>query len=200
YALHRGIGVDKCRAIIETYQRIRREMPSASPGEFYHIYPPFEKGFGAPCGKWQYMNGGVSTIVAGELACGAFKHGRETYGVDILRRLNDLADRHGGHLDVCFNGNPQTTPPPRNFAPQDLSSVATITAAHRESGGWGEAGNDLSRMPTGEVCYHHVPFRICPDGRGIGVARDKKGYPQKVRVPVGGRHASVYLLHTCSQP
>ncbi|MBN2451262.1 MAG: hypothetical protein JXR77_12785, partial [Lentisphaeria bacterium] len=200
YALNRGIGAGKCRAILETYRRIRREMPEASPGEFFTIYPPFEKGFAPHNDLWQYMNGGVCTIVAGELARGAFAQGDDAYGVDILRRLKGLADRHGGHLHVCFHGNPETRPPPRTFTPLDLSGVANVTAAYREEGGWGDPGNDLSRLPTGEVCFCHVPFRVCPDGRGIGIARDRTGFARELHVPVGGAHAAMYLFHTLSHP
>jgi len=200
YALNRGIGPDKCRAILETYRRIRREMPPASPGEFYNIYPPFERGFDNHDEKWQYMNGGVSTIVAGELARGAFENGFEEYGADILARIGALADRHGGRLHVCFHGNPQTEPPPRTFTPVDLEGVANVTAAYRPDGGWGDPGNDLSRLPTGEVEFVHVPFPIGPDACGLGLAHDRPGFARERRVPVGARHASMYLLHTVSQP
>jgi hypothetical protein len=45
YSLTRYLPHEKCTAIIKTYQRIRAEMPSTSPGEFYGIYPPFERDF-----------------------------------------------------------------------------------------------------------------------------------------------------------
>jgi hypothetical protein len=200
YALNRGIGNEKCVAILATYRRIRDEMPAASPGEFYNIYPPFAKGFGHANGEWQYMNGGVSTIVAGELARGAFAQGEAAYGVDILRRLKSLADRHGGYLHVCFNGNPRTTPPPRSFTTVDLAPVANVTAAYRDEGGWGEDGNDLRNMPTGAVAYHDVPFNVAADGRGLGIARNAAGFARERRVPVSGKHASMYLLHTAARP
>jgi len=198
YSLNRGIGADKCKAIIETYQRIRGQMPPASPGEFYNIYPPFEKGFGSQNTIWQYMNGGVSTIVAGELAHGAFENGFEEYGIDILTRVKALADRHGGRLHVCFNGNPQTEPPERAFSALALGKQANITSVWREEGGWGDPGNDLSRMPTGEVEFLGIPFRVRKEGRGLGIARNRKGFSRELRIPVGARHASMYLLHTAA--
>ncbi len=85
YSLNRGIEHNKCVEIIKTYQKIKEEMPESSPGEWYNCYPPFEKGFHLD--KWEYMNGGVSTITAGELARGAFEHGYEKYGVDILQDI-----------------------------------------------------------------------------------------------------------------
>ncbi|NOU37027.1 MAG: hypothetical protein HOO88_09700 [Kiritimatiellaceae bacterium] len=197
YALNRGIGTDKCQTLLQTYQRIREEMPANSPGEFYLIYPPFEHGFDKQDVKWQYMNGGVSTIVAGELARGAFENGQEKYGTDILDRLLGLAERHGGHLHVCFNGNPQTEPPcPRTFSPADLSSASQVTAAWRPEGGWGDSGNDLSRMPIGKQEFCGVPFTLDASKQGLGLAAKKPGFSKEVRLPVGKRHASLYLLHT----
>jgi hypothetical protein len=95
YALNRGISHDKCVSVIKTYQRIRREMPPSSPGEFYGIYPPFQRDFtmNIPGLVWEYCNGGVLTVVGGEIAHGAFEHGYETYGADILRRIKAIADR-----------------------------------------------------------------------------------------------------------
>lgn len=48
------------------------------------------------------MNGGVNTIVAGELAKAAFQHGFERYGVDILQRIMDLVKQHNGDLPVAY--------------------------------------------------------------------------------------------------
>ncbi|MHA4842798.1 hypothetical protein ACX0G7_01480 [Flavitalea antarctica] len=48
------------------------------------------------------MNGGVNTIVAGELAKAAFQNGFETYGVDILERLIVLMKKHDGDLPVSY--------------------------------------------------------------------------------------------------
>ncbi len=44
YSLNRGISHEQAVAIIRTYQQIRNTMPKSSPGEFYAIYPPFQKG------------------------------------------------------------------------------------------------------------------------------------------------------------
>jgi hypothetical protein len=199
YSINRGIGVDKARAIIAAYKRIRQEMPVASPGEFYNCYPPFEKGFGKQDAMWQYMNGGVSTIVAGELARGAFCFGEEAYGADILLRIKALSDRHHGHLHVCFNGNPQTVPPSRMFSPVALANFANVTPEWRaEGGGWGDRGNDLSRLPRGRQVLAGIPFEI--GAAGLGLAATRPGFARELRIPVGARHGSLYLLHTMDGP
>lgn len=196
YSINRQIGKDKNKAIIKTYQRIREEMPANSPGEFYNCYPPFERGFHGPDHMWQYMNGGVSTIVGGELAHGAFENGFEEYGADILDRILGLADRYGGRLHVCFNGNPETEPPAREFTPVDLGEQANVTGAWKAEGGWGDEGNDLSRMPTGDQEFVQVPFQICGDGRGLGLSSTRAGFAEEIHVPIDGTHGSIYLLHT----
>jgi hypothetical protein len=197
YSINRRIGFDKCRAIIKTYQRLRAEMPSASPGEWYNIYPPFENGYGEHDRVWQYMNGGVSTIVAGELARGAFVNGAEEYAASILERIIGLAERHGGRLHVCFNGNPQPDPPPRTFTPLGLEPVANVTP---ESGpnGWGSDGNDLAQLPRGDVEFAKVPFRV--GEKGLGLSTQRQGYEVELRVPVNGAYGSMYLVHTHDAP
>ncbi|RMG67587.1 MAG: twin-arginine translocation signal domain-containing protein, partial [Bacteroidetes bacterium] len=67
-ALLRGLPHDKAVRIIQTYRDLRDKLPTRTPGEWYLCYPPFERGWHV--GKWEYMNGGVSPIVAGDLALG----------------------------------------------------------------------------------------------------------------------------------
>lgn len=200
YALNRGIDPEKARAIVATYRRIREEMPEGSPGEWYLLYPPFEQGFQGHNGKWQYMNGGVSTIVAGELARGAFAIGDNAYAADILQRLRGLSQEYGGYLPVCLHGNPKKPPPPRTFTPINLDALANLNAKHDGTQGWAEPTNDLSQMPTGDVEYHGIPFTVLDHGRGVAVAQDRPGFSPQARVPIDQHFASMYLLHTASAP
>jgi hypothetical protein len=117
YAINRRIGHEKAKAIIKTYQRIRKEMPESSPGEWYMCYPPYEKGWHNP--KWEYMNGGVSSIVGGEVAHGAFWHGFEEYGVDALRRMNDMAQISDNFMKCIYRGK-MPEMPERKFDTIDL--------------------------------------------------------------------------------
>lgn len=201
YSLNRGISDDKCVAILKTYQRIRREMPSASPGEFYAIFPPFERGFGNEDAKWEYMNGGVMSCVAGELARGAFEHGFEAYGVDILRRYQGIAERHNNYVPGILRGD-EKQPPQRTLTPVDLRGIANADLGGGAQGvpGWiGEPGNDLSRMPTGRQVFRGVPFDVIdPEANGrracIGVS-SAEDYLREATVPVQSTAKSLYLLH-----
>jgi hypothetical protein len=85
YSLNRGLPHEMNVAIINTYLDLRKRLLK-DPGEWYAIYPPFEKGFGIHDAKWQYMNGGVAGHAIGELARGAYGNGFENYASDVMLR------------------------------------------------------------------------------------------------------------------
>ncbi len=208
YSLNRGIAHEKCVEIIRTYQRIRGEMPSTSPGEFYGIYPPFQKDFtqNEPGEVWEYVNGGVLSIVAGELAHGAFEHGFEEYGVDILRREKAVAERFRGYLPVTLRGKAVEIPS-RNFQKLDLRSIANADFGAGAPGvpGWsGEPDRNLQGLPTGAREFQGIPFEVIdPASNGhrtcLGLARES-GYVPSATLPVHARASSLYLLHAAAGP
>lgn len=198
YSLNRGIDHAKAVAIIDRYQAIRREMPKTSAGEFYACFPPFAKGFGH--NDWNYMNGGVTTICGGELARGAFVHGREAYGADLLARLLGWAERLGGYLHCCLKGAlPERNP--GTCRPLSLDGHGNAALDARETGGlpsWGEGDNDLRNLPVGDQRFLDLPFRIgdatrC-GGKSAVVLRDG----QALVLPADGRAQTLYLTHTVS--
>lgn len=202
HALNRGIPHEQAVAIIETYLRIRREMPETSAGEWYAIYPPFEKGFHFP--KWEYMNGGVTTIAAGQLARGAFEHGYERYAVDILERVNALCEEYGGYLFTAFKGALPEKPPQATYEPisvEELANTDTHGAGADGVPGWiGDPENDMRHLPPGRAEYAGVPFTVidpAENGRRavIGLS-ERQPYAQAVTVPVGRAARTVYLFHT----
>jgi hypothetical protein len=201
YATGRGIGHDKVVSIIRTYQRIRDEMPESSPAEWFGIYPPFKRGFHLP--EWVYTNGAVTIMTGGELAHGAFEHGFEDYGADILSRCLDLFWPHGDTFVPGLRGA-MPDPPERTFEPLDLRGVANadlVCTQEQDHPGWAdEPGNDMRNLPTGRQEFEDVPFDIIApsqnDGRAcLRLAEDREGYAETARVPVGGRFESLYLLH-----
>lgn len=209
YSLNRGIRPDQAQAILETYRQLSRELPPGSPGEWYTIYPPFGHGYGFHNGRWQYMNGGVTPIVAGELARGAFVHGRPEYGVDILRRLIELGGK-GKTLACTYTGAFEPRPTP-NFTSLDLLPMANRDSSGRPDplreagvGAWTSEGeNDLAELPAGPYASEGIPFvlldRTQTGGRvvaGIGVT---EGFHSAARVAVNADAGSVWLLHTTSR-
>ena len=206
YSLNRGIAHDKCVAILQTYQRIRREMPASSPGEFYGIYPPFAKDFtrNIPGEVWEYVNGGVLSLVAGELAHGAFEHGFEEYGADILRREKSVAERYRGYLPVTLRGKAIETPR-RSFRKVNLRSVANGDFGPGAPGvpGWtGEPGRGLAGLPTGAQEFQEVPFDVIDPAsngrRTCMVLAPSPGYATEAAVAVQAKASSVYLLHAAA--
>jgi hypothetical protein len=210
YALNCGIGREHSAAIIETYIDLKAHLPPGSPGEWYAIYPPFERGFGMHDQKWQYMNGGVGGHVAGELARGAFENGFEAYGRDILDRLTDLARRNGNKISFAYTGSIPAAPPPARFTPLDLSGVANMDVGEQggpESKPWmmmGKAGDDIRGLPTGRQVFAGIDFIIADPGKDGGrvaaaVSR-RAGLPSSLSVPVHAEAKCVYLLHTATKP
>lgn len=206
YSLNRGIGNQQAAAIIRSYRALRNNLPEGSPGEWYTIFPPFERGFGGHNQSWQYMNAGVTPIVAGELARGAFAHGFERYGVDILRRLADLGQRHGNRFSAVYTGA-QPTRQAAVFTPVDISTHANIDthgAGADQVVGWtGEGDNDLHALPTGELLVEGVPFKLLDPAENerraaIGMRR-AAGYAETVNLEIKQIAASIYLLHCVSK-
>jgi hypothetical protein len=204
YSLNRGILQQQARGIIASYEAIRKEMSATSPGEFYSIYPPFLKGFGGEQGIWDYVNGGVLACTAGELARGCFQHGSEQYGVDILRRVHEIAKRHRDFLPGILRGK-QIDRPPTEFVPLDLRAQANCDTGKGAEGvaGWvDEANNYLIDFPTGAQTFRGVPFNIpSAEDNGhrvcIGVSSLPK-YAAKTQIAVHKICKTFYLLHACS--
>lgn len=206
YGMNRNIAHDKCVAIIKTYQRIRKEMPDSSPGEFYQIYPPFENGFGHDNGKWHYMNGGVGTIVAGELAHGAFEHGFESYGFDILKRVKGWGDAFDDFIPVAMRGCAPDNPK-RSFETVDVTDICNVDLVgdgDPQNGvkGWtDEGGNDMRNLPTGSQTFLDIPFEVVDPAQNsrkaaVGLAYHQEGYESEAVLQVEKTAKSLYFLHT----
>ena len=208
YALNRGIAHERCVKILKTYQRIRSEMPASSPGEFYGIYPPFQKDFTSndPGMVWEYCNGGVLTVVGGELAHGAFEHGYEEYGADILRRLRGIADRFRSYLPVTLRGKAVETPA-RSFKPVNIQAAlnASLGRGSQQAPSWSDDEQlNLEGFPSGEQTFQGVSFKVpAPSASGgadcIIISRQAP-YKDRATVTVNAKAASVYLLNASKSP
>jgi len=204
YSINRTLTPQQCKAIIETYRNIREEMPETSPGEWYTIYPPFERGFGGHNTKWAYMNSSVTSIVAGELAHGAFYTGYEAYGVDILNRVLELSKNTDRYLHCSYWGK-KITRPKTGFTPLFLEKIANAdfygTTNQPGVAAWtGEGVNDLHEFPVGRQVFHDVPFDIvdpAENGRRacLGLSSEK-GYKESAELDVNQKARCLYVLHT----
>lgn len=205
YSLNRGLPYAQDTAILSTYLRLKAHLPQGAPAEWYAIYPPFQRGFGAHDAVWQYMNGGVGGHVAGELALGAFDNGYEDYGVDILGRLYSLGRKYGDKIWFAYTGS-FPTPPAPVYKTIDLAGAANmdLRAANGKGvpgflGNGSADGNDLAGLPVGRQEFAGVPFLVSDPavngGRAMVAVSSRPGYAKSVTIPVGDTAACIYLLH-----
>ena len=210
YSLNRPLGAGQAKAIIETYQNLKNNLPVGSPGEFYAIYPPFERGFGSHGDKWQYMNGGVGGHVAGELARGAFEVGYEKYATDVLNRLCELGKKYDNKIYFAYTGSMPPPPALPTYKPLDLRALANMdfwTKGNDTGEPWMRAkrvGDDLRNLPTGEQVFGKIKFQVIDPEQNsrkavVAVSR-QAGLPATVEVAINDTAACVYLLHTSSKP
>jgi hypothetical protein len=210
YSLNRDIRPDQKKAIVETYLRLKNNLPVGSPGEWYAIFPPFQKGFGGHNSLWQYMNGGVGGHVAGELALGAYESGYEAYGTDILNRLFELGKKYDDKIWFAYTGSTPPPPPSPVFKPLDLSGFANMDHCDRGGEGvfaWMNAtrkGDDLCNLPTGAQIFADIHFRVIDpeknNRKSVTAVSKQKGFPASIEIPVNDSAGAVYLLHTSSKP
>jgi hypothetical protein len=207
YSVNRGISPEQCAAILRTYRDLSRHLPTGSPGEWYSIYPPFERGFGAHSGRWQYMNGGVHAHAAGELARGAFEHGFERYGTSILQRIKGLAQKTDGIVHFAYTGAIDDAPP-QSFTCADISHACNMDIWDMGAPGvpgWmgGEPGNDMRHLPVGNQMFSGIPYDVADpaqNGRRSAIGVSISGMlPSEAEVHIEHKAASVYLLHTADK-
>ena len=210
YSLNRDINTTQSKAIIETYLDLKSRLPIGSPGEWYAIYPPFQKGFNKHDTIWQYMNGGVGGHVAGELARGAYANAYENYGTDILNRLYELGKKYDGKIYFSYTGSIPPPPSPPVIEPLDLSPFANMdsrTNGSHEVTGWMNSkrdGDDFRNLPTGDQTFNNIRFQVIDPEKNnqkavVAVSRSN-GLPSTVEIPVNRSAGAIYLLHTSSKP
>jgi len=209
YSINRDIDTSQKKAIIKTYLNLQKQLPVGSPGEWYAIYPPFQRGFTVHNAVWQYMNGGVGGHVAGELARGAFENGYEKYGADILNRLFELGKKYDNKIYFSYTGS-LSTPLPPVYKPLDLSTYANMDfwdKGSTESRPWmlvKRKGDDFHHLPVGDQSFNKINFKIIdPEKNGrkavLAVSR-LNGFPSTMEIQVNDTANSIYLLHTSTKP
>ena len=202
YSLNRNIGHDKCVSIINKYKELYKIKPANGLGEWYGIYPPFTKGFGDDA-AWEYVNGGVLSLVAGELAHGAFENGAEDYAVDILNRVSGLATKYNDFLHGSFKGRiPEK--PNMVFQQIALDTYNNVSFSGENTGTatpWTKEGkNDLHEMVVGKQTFLDIPFQITDPATNknrscIGIGT-QEGYLSSATIAVNRKAGAIYLLHT----
>jgi hypothetical protein len=208
YSLNRGLPHEMNVAIIKTYLDLQKNLPAGSPGEWYAIYPPFQKGFGQHDAIWQYMNGGVAGHAIGEMARGAYENGYEDYASDVMLRTLDIIKKDQDRLWFAYTGSIPAPPPPPQFRPIDISSVTNMDLWDIGGKGvfrWMNAdrpGNDMRGLPTGDQIFKNIKFKVIDPETNerksvIGLSY-MEGFPRLAEVNVNDTASAVYLLHSSS--
>lgn len=209
YSLNRGLNHDMNVSIIKTYLDLRTKLPAGSPGEWYSIYPPFEKGFGQHDAKWQYMNGGMAGHAMGEMARGAYENGYENYASGIMDTMLTIIKKYGNRLWFAYTGSFPPPPPDPVYKMIDISTKANMDLDDIGGKGvfpWMDAGissgNDMRGLPVGQQRFHNIPFNVTDPAknqrRAVAAISTKKGYPFKIEIPINDSAAAIYLLHSSS--
>lgn len=189
--------------------QLKENLPVGSPGEWYSIYPPFERGFGDHNEKWQYMNGGIAGHAIGELAKGAYESGYENYASDIMNRFYDLGKKYNNKIYFSYTGSIPLPPPPPVFQPIDISKQANMDLWDKESnqsmnwmGAEKASGNDMRGLPTGKQTFQGINFNVIDpevnNRKAVIAVSVNNGLPREVEVPVNKNAGAVYLLHSSS--
>lgn len=209
YSLNRNLDQVQKAAILSTYQQLQQKLPVGSPGEWYSIYPPFEKGFETHGAKWQYMNGGVGGHVAGELALGAYTSGFEKYGTDILNRLFELGKKHVNKIWFSYTGAETPAPSKPRFRPVGLKDQANMDITNTRNDRalpWmlsKKPGDDLHQLPTGQQVLAGIPFHLQDPAdnqrKAIVAVSRQAGFPNSIEIPINDTVGCFYLLHTAAK-
>ncbi|MFN8209011.1 MAG: hypothetical protein U0T82_16625 [Bacteroidales bacterium] len=192
YSINRGLSHEQNVAIIKTYLNLRDNLPPGSPGEWYSIYPPFERGFGGHNQKWQYMNGGIAGHAIGELARGAYENGYEEYGSNNLDRLLELGTKYGKGERIWFAYTGAYPPPPAiHYTPVDISPYANMDTWDKGSSRvprWmvEQEGNDMRNLPVGLQTFSGVPFLIADPANND--RRSVIGLSGQLKIPENFKH------------
>lgn len=208
YDINRGLPTHEMAvSILKTYQGLRDKNDLNSFAEWFGIYPPVRPHF-ADYQPGSYMNGGVNTIVGGELAKAAFQHGMEAYGVDILNRMLELIRKHKGDLPVAYKPDGTVD----EGIPDNWGQAAVMSAMVEGLAGvvdegqlfnavelsprWIAAGkNDVEVSvaygPSKKFVKYHFSHNAAKKTIELRVSGDPQKYDVRILLPAGNANAEV---------
>ena len=217
YDVNRGLPTEEMAAsIIASYQALKGNNKLDSFAEWFGVYPPVEPHF-ADFKPGSYMNGGVNTIVGGELAKAALQHGFEAYGVDILNRTLALMRKHGGKLPVSYKPDGTVDEGiPDNWGQAAVMSALLEGLAGVTDGGelfkrvevaprWLAAGKaevdvTVAYAPSGKAVTYAYRHQAGAKKLTLSLSGDPDGYVAKLLLPEGAKPARVTLDGKTARP
>jgi len=210
YDINRGLPTEAmAESIIGAYAGLKERNKAVSFAEWYSIYPVIQPDFsGYKPGS--YMNGGVNTIVAGELAKAALQHGYESYGIDILQRVLLLMKQYNGNLPVAYTpegkvdeGIPDTWGQAAVYSAliEGLAGVTDQSAQFRNiviSPRWMAASKDSAEVTVAYGPSHasvHYRYLHQPAQKQITLTIESPAnqYTVRVLLPTGAQKANAFI-------
>jgi hypothetical protein len=208
YDINRGLPTHEMAAsIIKSYQQLKGNNKMNAFAEWFGVYPAVEPHF-ADYKPGSYMNGGVNTIVGGELAKAALQHGYEEYGVDILNRMLELVRKHKGDLPVAYKPDGTVD----EGIPDNWGQAAVMSALIEGLAGvvdkshlfkqveisprWIAAGKTdvpvtVAYGPSGKSVSYHFQHDAAAKSIRLSLSGDAEQYAVRVLLPKGKTNARV---------
>lgn len=215
-AANRGLASHEMAvSIVDEYRRRGDSSELFAP--WYSIDPPFPGGcFGDPLlVAGAYVNGGIMPLVGGELARAALEHGREEYGVSILRQYAALTEeRDETYLWYFPDGRPssaETSTSPEATATDGWGSSAMLYALVEGLAGivdrdhlfrgvrlaprWAAAGVEKASVEVGyeaSTAGFGYAYEAGPEGLDLRVEGDAE-LSLHLMLPAGRRATAVHV-------
>lgn len=196
YDINRGLPTHAMAvSIIDEYQRRRELRKGTTFAEWFSIDPAYPQFGPYPAGH--YINGGLGSFVAGELAKAALQNGREAYGADVLTRLRNKVMKDGAIYFLYSADGKNIGGGPSGW------SAAAVTSAMLE-GLAGIHDDDVlfrkvtvsPRFAAANIDRAYVSSRYGPSGAYCSLAYQHNRTAHRIHLSIAGvaNRASVHLL------
>ena len=195
YDINRGLPTHEMAVrIIDEYRERRKRNPK-DVAEWYALDPPYPEFVGYKAG--QYINGGVAGFVAGELAKAAFRHGREDYAADILRRVREVVEKDGALYFLTSRDGKDIGMGPRGWgAAAVLSAMMEGLAGITDQSTLFRKVEIAPRFPAAGIKQARVCLRYGPSDAYVAgdYSHDPKSRTITIRVAGSAQQAAFHVL------
>lgn len=210
YDINRGLPTrEMALSIIDTYRGLKDNNKMNAFAEWFGVYPAVEPHF-ADYQPGSYMNGGVNTIVGGELAKAALQNGAEAYGVDILNRMLQLVRKYKGDLPVAYkpDGTVDAGIPDNWGQAAVMSALVEGLAGVVDKGQlfksveisprWVAAGKEnvqvtIAYGPSQKAVSYHFQHSPGKKTMSLSISGDAENYSIRMMLPKNNNRATVKL-------
>ncbi len=193
YDINRGLPThDMAVRIIDEYQRRRELRAETHFAEWFSIDPPYPQFGPYPAGR--YINGGIASFVAGELARAAFEHGREAYGADILKRLAGKVAEDGAiHFLYTAEGRDQGGGPSGWGAAAMISALIEGLAGIRDDDVLFRRVTVSPRFVAANIDRASVCARYAAGGAGVALNFEHDPPLRTIRLRLAGASLQTHV-------